>query len=570
MISINKWFLKNAKFPLLILGGITLFIQITFTSYIIWKGVNTQTKRIENLVTIANLALEQKNRPMLESTFSLAIEELDAKMILLCKGSDTQMSLPYGVFSCANLPDASFLTKKHSISAIGRPDYVFHFYLPIADFPESYFAIVTVTVLFFIFTLFMFLKIQRRFSDDILEPLENNLLSEQPINIKQLESLRTKIKEVQLVKEKEAASAALFEHKRKVAHNIRSLVQTLRSIHDDIQQNLTTNKKIIFNDVVEGISDLLSDLSDNTKSKNKKEHIISDEAFFNHLSTVNETKSPIEVGETVKSLVKQKQYELRSVDPTLTLKCLSDYSINYVFSDVVGIELKSILSNLINNAFEVPSNSPKIIEVKATKKDNAIEITVKDNGNGIPDNIKDVIFERGYTSGKDNGSGYGLYHAKMFLESWGGEIKILETSSKGTIFAIELPVWKPNPLYVENGSTVVVLDDDNFIHETWSSKFNGWSKETGNSIELKNFHNPKELVDWISENTVDYSRMTFLIDNDLGEEYERGNRVIASLGIENLSYLVTNRYDDKELVKHCNASNIRLLPKPVIFSLHIQ
>ncbi|MBT4792795.1 MAG: hypothetical protein HON90_14565, partial [Halobacteriovoraceae bacterium] len=146
-----------------------------------------------------------------------------------------------------------------------------------------------------------------------------------------------------------------------------------------------------------------------------------------------------------------------------------------------------------------------------------------------------------------------------------------ENSSKeGTEFLIKIPSWEPVPLKLQNDSLVVILDDDKFIHDTWNTKFNKWTQETGFNINLKEFYNPKELIDWISNNEIDYSKVVFLIDNDLGAEFEKGSNVINSLGIADLSFLVTNRYDDKHLVQHCKISKIRLMPKPVIFNLSIQ
>ncbi|MBT4793106.1 MAG: hypothetical protein HON90_16155, partial [Halobacteriovoraceae bacterium] len=146
MVSINKWFFKNAKVPLLVLGGATVLIQLILVSYIFWKSVHNQQKSVENLVTIANLAIEQKNRPVLESTFGVAIEELGAETILLCKNNETLMVLPYSLKSCSDLPKSDFFTKVLKIKPDGRPDYSFYFYLPLIDVPESYLILIAISI----------------------------------------------------------------------------------------------------------------------------------------------------------------------------------------------------------------------------------------------------------------------------------------------------------------------------------------------------------------------------------------------------------------------------------------
>lgn len=567
MVSINKWFFKNAKIPLLVLGVATIVIQLGFIGYILWGSIRNQTKSVENLVTIANLALEQKNRPVLESTFSVAIEELGAEKILLCEGNETQLTLPYGLMNCSNLPKPGIFTRVEKIEAIGRPEYSFYFYLPLLDIPGSYLALLALTILFFIFTMATILKVQKRFAEDVLTPLENNLLEDSPINILQLDQLRKKIKEIQKIKEREAAANAMFEHKRKVAHNIRSLVQTMRSLQVSIQDKLSPRRKELFSDVVEGISGILTDLNNKTSNHEARNAFATEESFFNHLKEVNQKSSKTEIEDVVKSVVDQKRMEIKIKEQSVRINCTIDPSINYSFVDVVELELRSIISNLLNNAIEAPGDGIRKIKISVSKVDSKIQIEVTDNGYGVPESIRASIFERGITHGKANGTGYGLFHAKMFLESWGGSIELTEKDSSETSFLITIPCWSPAPLKITDGDTIVILDDDNFIHDTWKDKFQAWSEQTGSKIALKNFVNPKKFVDWISNEDIEYARTTFLIDNDLGSNFEQGSNLIKSLGIEELSLLVTNRYDDKELVSYCSESRIELLPKPCIFSM---
>ena len=61
-----------------------------------------------------------------------------------------------------------------------------------------------------------------------------------------------------------------------------------------------------------------------------------------------------------------------------------------------------------------------------------------DNGNGIPDQIKDKIFEPKFTT-KTSGMGLGLGIVKSIIESHGGEIHYVSKKNKGTTFTITLP-----------------------------------------------------------------------------------------------------------------------------------
>ncbi|MFI5158213.1 MAG: sensor histidine kinase, partial [Sphingobacteriales bacterium] len=71
-----------------------------------------------------------------------------------------------------------------------------------------------------------------------------------------------------------------------------------------------------------------------------------------------------------------------------------------------------------------------------------IVITVKDNGNGIPDNIKDKIMQPFFTT-KPTGEGTGLGLSLSYdivVKGHGGEIKVESTSGEGSGFIVKIPV----------------------------------------------------------------------------------------------------------------------------------
>jgi len=102
-----------------------------------------------------------------------------------------------------------------------------------------------------------------------------------------------------------------------------------------------------------------------------------------------------------------------------------------------------VISNLISNAIKFsPTGAP--IFVKVVKEDNQIVISVLDNGIGIPDKLKDQVFnmfttaQRPGTAGEKS-FGLGLSICKQIIEKSHGKIWF-ESSSSGTIFFISLPI----------------------------------------------------------------------------------------------------------------------------------
>ncbi|NVJ87635.1 MAG: histidine kinase, partial [Algoriphagus sp.] len=77
--------------------------------------------------------------------------------------------------------------------------------------------------------------------------------------------------------------------------------------------------------------------------------------------------------------------------------------------------------------------------VSSKKTETGIEISVKDNGNGIPDSVKDKIFQPFFTT-KPTGSGTGLGLSLSYdiVKAHGGELKVESVEGEKTEFLIQL------------------------------------------------------------------------------------------------------------------------------------
>ena len=98
--------------------------------------------------------------------------------------------------------------------------------------------------------------------------------------------------------------------------------------------------------------------------------------------------------------------------------------------------LYSVFDNLINNA--VKHGNSKRIDVSISTNDQFCEIRFKDHGIGIPDEIKDRIFDEGFIYGKKGHTGIGLYIVKQTIEGYGGTITVEDNKPQGAIFEIRL------------------------------------------------------------------------------------------------------------------------------------
>jgi len=117
--------------------------------------------------------------------------------------------------------------------------------------------------------------------------------------------------------------------------------------------------------------------------------------------------------------------------------------------DVVPQEFGRVLLNLINNGFQaIDEKAKKGVQgykpelVVSTRLDyHFIQIIIADNGPGIPNEIKDKIFQPFFTT-KPTGSGTGLGLSLSYdiIKAHGGEIKVKSKENEGTEFIIQLPI----------------------------------------------------------------------------------------------------------------------------------
>lgn len=99
-----------------------------------------------------------------------------------------------------------------------------------------------------------------------------------------------------------------------------------------------------------------------------------------------------------------------------------------------------VLQNLTTNASEaIGSKRGGRIVLAAARRRGQCEITVADNGPGIPRVIRHTLFEPFVTHGKRGGTGLGLAIAKSVIDAHGGTISH-RTSSRGTTFVVRLPL----------------------------------------------------------------------------------------------------------------------------------
>ena len=108
-------------------------------------------------------------------------------------------------------------------------------------------------------------------------------------------------------------------------------------------------------------------------------------------------------------------------------------------------KLDRAFQNLLQNACEAaPAESGKV-QIMARGVDDHLEVFVTDNGSGIPECIREDVFEPFVTQGKLDGTGLGLAVVQKIVRDHGGDVRVETTGKSGTTFKLTLPLKRPTP-----------------------------------------------------------------------------------------------------------------------------
>jgi two-component system phosphate regulon sensor histidine kinase PhoR/two-component system sensor histidine kinase VicK len=125
-----------------------------------------------------------------------------------------------------------------------------------------------------------------------------------------------------------------------------------------------------------------------------------------------------------------------------------------------------VLGNLIDNAIKY-SNEGGVIRVIAKVNGNFVDISIIDNGIGMPESVVSQLFQKFYRSHRSRetvaGSGIGLYISKAIVESHGGTISVRSEDGHGSTFTVSLPIYSTvaDKLKAEDNSNEGLINEGN-------------------------------------------------------------------------------------------------------------
>lgn len=218
-----------------------------------------------------------------------------------------------------------------------------------------------------------------------------------------------------------------------VTHELKTPLTSIRGFVDTLRHGALHDEKVAnrFLEIIDIEAERLSTLIEDILQLSEIENRIVENRQLTDLEQVVEEIMPL-----MNEKATNKKLELNYyIDDQLPLYYCNNHRI------------KQLLINLIDNAIKYTEEGQINLAVRYLKLEDAIEISVKDTGIGIPENQIDRIFERFYRvdksrSRKIGGTGLGLSIVKHIVELYDGEVHVESHINDGTLFVIKLPYKK--------------------------------------------------------------------------------------------------------------------------------
>jgi len=218
--------------------------------------------------------------------------------------------------------------------------------------------------------------------------------------------------------------SAWREMAKQIAHEIKNPLTPMKLNVQHLQRTVEIGKydpkmvKKISETLIEQIDSLtaianeFSDFAKMPKARNKKINLVSN---LKNLLQLFEATSRVRIG----------------LD-------LGEYKSVYVLADKE--QLMRVFINLVKNGLQsIPEGREGIIDIKLeVHGEQTVRVTFRDNGKGIPEEIKDKLFQPNFTT-KSAGMGMGLAISYNIVRSLGGKIWYDTVLNEGTTFYVELP-----------------------------------------------------------------------------------------------------------------------------------
>ena len=237
--------------------------------------------------------------------------------------------------------------------------------------------------------------------------------------------------------------ASLGELTAGIAHEIQNPLNFVNNFSEVNKELIEELKEAVSKNDSEEIQIILKDLTDNEGKVNqhgkRADAIV--KSMLQHSRASTGEKELTDINALCDEYLRLAYHGLRAKDKSFNADFRTELDPGLPKIKVISQDIGRVLLNLINNAFQAVSDvkDPQVL-VSTKRLEDGIEIRVIDNGSGIPDNIRDKIFQPFFTTKPTGqGTGLGLSLSYDIVKAHGGTISFSSLPVEGTQFKIVLP-----------------------------------------------------------------------------------------------------------------------------------
>ena len=171
--------------------------------------------------------------------------------------------------------------------------------------------------------------------------------------------------------------------------------------------------------------------------------------MLQHSRSSSGTKEPTDINALAEEYLRLAYHGLRAKDKSFNAELVTDFDNSIGSINIMPQDIGRVILNLITNAFYAVNEKKQrdtkfkpIVAVSSKKSDKHITISVSDNGDGIPEKVKEKIFQPFFTT-KPTGQGTGLGLSMSYdivTKGHGGELQVESNEGEGTTFIINLKI----------------------------------------------------------------------------------------------------------------------------------
>ncbi len=250
--------------------------------------------------------------------------------------------------------------------------------------------------------------------------------------------------------------ASLGELTAGIAHEIQNPLNFVNNFSDVNKELLAEMKEEIEKGNTEEVIAIANDIISNEEKINhhgkRADAIV--KGMLQHSRSSSGIMEPTDINELVDEYLRLAYHGLRAKDKSFNATMKTDFDEAIGKVNVIPQDIGRVFLNLITNAFYVvaekkkhtstnsaPNGYEPTVTVTTKKGNDKVVVSVKDNGNGIPQKVLDKIFQPFFTTKPTGqGTGLGLSLSYDIVKAHGGEIKVKTKDGEGSEFVIQLPI----------------------------------------------------------------------------------------------------------------------------------